>query len=344
MQEQVVLKYAQEHIAAFNAKEIVTLPQAGSDRIYYRLSNEREHIIATYSNNIEENKRFIALSQYFSNAGISVPEILSVNTENSLYFQTDGGSVSLLEKVQADGHTEEIKAIYKQVLFDLFDIQACARKQSFNSLFEACNSFGIEQVLFDLNYFKNNFLSKANISFDEQKLNEEFDRWSKDIGSKEQRFFMYRDCQGRNIMLQGDKHTFIDFQGGLKGHPLYDVVSLLWQAKAKIPAAWKAELVQAYLQNVSHQLTSEDMLQMDVEGWESDYHKLTLTRLLQVLGAYGLRGLVEGKEHFISSIPLGLENIKEWLAQNSLSAYPTLQKILEEITTTKFIEQWKIKN
>lgn len=343
MEEQEVLKYSKEHIPSFAAKVISTLPQAGSDRIYYRLSNDNEQIIATYSNNIEENVRFIKLANYFKAAGISVPEILAVNEKKTLYFQTDGGTVSLLEKVHALGHTDEVKEIYKKVLFDLFDIQLCAREQSFNSLFEACNSFGIEQVLFDLNYFKNNFLSKANISFDEQKLNEEFDRWSKDIGSKEQRFFMYRDCQGRNIMLQGGKHTFIDFQGGLKGHPLYDVVSLLWQAKAKIPAEWKTELVQAYLKNVSNQFTSQEMIELGVIGWESDYHKLTLTRLLQVLGAYGLRGLVEGKEHFISSIPLGLENIKEWLGQNSLSTYPVLHKILQEITTEKFIEQWKIK-
>ena len=37
------------------------------------------------------------------------------------------------------------------------------------------------------------------------------------------------------MVKDGSSVHFIDFQGGMKGAPQYDVASLLWQAKAKLP-------------------------------------------------------------------------------------------------------------
>jgi aminoglycoside/choline kinase family phosphotransferase len=59
---------------------------------------------------------------------------------------------------------------------------------------------------------------------------------------------MFRDFQSRNIMVTktGAVH-FIDYQGGMKGAPQYDVASLLWQAKANLSDDWKQRLFQDYV-------------------------------------------------------------------------------------------------
>jgi RNase adaptor protein for sRNA GlmZ degradation len=55
--------------------------------------------------------------------------------------------------------------------------------------------------------------------------------------------------------------------------------------------------------------------------------------LLQVLGAYGFRGLFERKAHFLTSIPLALKNLKSFFQNNRVGIVtPELDKMLDAIT------------
>ena len=61
---------------------------------------------------------------------------------------------------------------------------------------------------------------------------------------------------------------------------------------------------------------------------------LQLIRFMQVLGAYGFRGLVQRKPHFISSVHLGIENLYQF-SQNweEMKNFPELQKIIVALKT-----------
>lgn len=340
MTKEEVFHFAKEAYQEAAVVDIEQLAQAGSDRVYYRILNGvNRSIIATQSDNVDENNRFLALASYFDAKGLAVPQILAIHPSKKLYLQSDAGGDCLLDIVLRDGHNDNTKSLYKKSLKALIEFQLCAQDDAFAEQFNSLASFGYDQILFDLNYFKNNFAAKSDVRFDAEKLDEEFATLAKSL-DKEHAYFMYRDCQGRNIMVDDNEVVFIDFQGGLQGHPMYDVASLLWQAKAKIPAEWKSELVDFYLGNFEERAL-ERSIKFDKAGWQQDYQMLTLTRLLQVLGAYGLRGLIEGKEHFISSIPLGLKNIKEWQSENSLPDYPELTSVLAQISADTFIKKFE---
>jgi RNase adaptor protein for sRNA GlmZ degradation len=63
--------------------------------------------------------------------------------------------------------------------------------------------------------------------------------------------------------------------------------------------------------------------------------------LLQVLGAYGFRGLFERKAHFLTSIPLALTNLKFFVDNQSLGiALPEFKKVLDICISDETIEQF----
>jgi hypothetical protein len=101
-------------------------------------------------------------------------------------------------------------------------------------------------------------------------------------------------------------------QGGLS----YDVATLLWQSKAELSNEWKEQLVDYYISEVQKLLPTP----MDVVKFKNQYNGFVLLRLLQVLGAYGFRGLFERKAHFLTSIPLGLKNLKNFLSVSPISS------------------------
>jgi len=161
----------------------------------------------------------------------------------------------------------------------------------------------------DLLYFKYYFLDALRKPYDKQRLIDDFEALSTYLTHTEYKYFMFRDFQSRNIMVKDGDVYFIDFQGGMKGAPQYDVASMVWQAKANLPEDWKANLLEDYMDSFET-ITGNDL---DRNIFRSQYNGYVLIRLLQVLGAYGFRGLFERKAHFLTSIPQALKNLKAFI-------------------------------
>ena len=190
----------------------------------------------------------------------------------------------------------------------------------------------------DLLYFKYYFLDALRRPYDKQKLIDDFEALSNYLSHTEYKFFMFRDFQSRNIMVKGNGDVgFIDYQGGMKGAPQYDVASLLWQAKANLPEDWKNYLLEDYIN--SFESIVEETVDRDV--FKSQYNGYVLIRLLQVLGAYGFRGLFERKAHFLTSIPLALQNLKWFVSNQSIGiAVPEFKKVLELCISNEVMQEY----
>ena len=102
----------------------------------------------------------------------------------------------------------------------------------------------------DLLYFKYYFLRTLKIVYDGPQLIKDFDTLADFLGNVPNKFFLMRDCQARNIMVQEEEVVFIDYQGGKKGPLPYDVASLLWQAKAELSWEWKSDLTDFYIDHL----------------------------------------------------------------------------------------------
>lgn len=287
------------------------LPQSGSDRRYFRIRKGDASFIGTFNLNVAENETFIFFTGHFARQGLNVPQILATHPSGTAYLQSDLGDESLLMALEKEGFTDRIKDLFAESLAELAKLQVLGDLGMDYGKCLTAKEFGKQAILSDLLYFKYYFLDTLQKPYDKQALIDDFDALATYLTHTEYKFFMFRDFQSRNIMLHGGKPYFIDYQGGMKGAPQYDVASMLWQAKANLSDAWKNDLLNGYMDSLDKYLPRP----MNREVFKNQYGGYVLIRLLQVLGAYGFRGLFERKAHFLSSIPLALSNLK-WFMEN----------------------------
>ena len=307
------------------------IPCGGSSRQYFRLKDEEGYSeILTCCEDPLTNETFVKLAAAFKKHSVRVPQIYGKSNDLKNIYQEDLGETSLFVLLREPGAIEMCKA----ALDELVKLQTIDSKDWKDKLMT--EAFGKRQIVWDLNYFKYCFLKILDIPFDEKKLEDDFETFTKDIlDSDSPQGFMYRDFQSRNVMMKDGKPVLIDFQGGMEGPLVYDAVSFIWQAKAAFSDEEKEELKKHYVENLSK-----------VTGIESDeisgaFNLFAFFRTLQVLGAYGYRGLIQQKKHFIESIPAAKTNLRKLLLTGMADRYPELKKACEYIIEEKTDESNK---
>ena len=307
-------------------KTVDLLPGAGSARRYYRIHSQLPYsVLACYGTNCEENETFIYFSSVFKKANIVVPEVFAVNATKNIYLISDLGSSDVLTAKQNMSETE-IESLYKRILKDLIQIQIQGGKHIDFSRCFVRQEFDRTAMFWDLYYCKYYYLKISGIECNDQKLEEDFERIVAFLNTADRNYFMYRDFQSRNILLNDNTLGYIDYQGGMKGPLQYDVVSLLYQAKANLSAEMRERLLSFYINELQTQIT------IDESSFRKQFQGFVFIRILQTLGAYGFRGYIQRKEHFIQSIPQALENIKTHtnIIQNIIEI-PYLSNLIEQL-------------
>jgi aminoglycoside/choline kinase family phosphotransferase len=338
--EEVVAAISELFEAFYKAKEdrIEKLPQSGSDRIYFRIYAGKDTFIATYNINIRENETFFYFSHHFKTAGLPMPTIYTANEEKTVYIQEDLGTESLLDQLEQHGHNEYTYGLYQQTLSQLAKVQIEGDRGLDYERCLTAKEFGKQAILSDLLYFKYYFVDTLKVPYDKQTMLNDFETLSSYLNNSDQKYFLFRDFQSRNVIVNNDEVHFIDFQGGMKGALQYDVASLLWQAKANLSEDWKDKLLDGYINEVELLLNE----QVDRKIFISQYNGYVLIRLLQVLGAYGFRGLFERKAHFLTSIPLALRNLKFFIENKQIGLLtPEFDKILKLIVSDEIIARFE---
>lgn len=304
------------------------LPVSGSDRRYYRLSDGKHSAIGTYNSNNAENNTYFYFTELFKKHEINIPEIYNISKDKKCYLQQDLGATSLFDQLSNEGLTDEVRQNFHKALEQLAKVQWMAgREANFDQCF-ATKQFDEKAIMADLLYFKYYFADLQKVHYNKTVLMEEMELMSRELGRIQPQVLMFRDFQSRNIMLHEGKAFLIDFQGSMQGPAQYDLASLLWQAKAQLPDAWKEDLFNGYITAINNL----PIAKMDEIHFRKGYGQFVLLRLLQVLGAYGFRGLIEKKPHFITSIAPALKNLEVFLSQfPQIPNYPELRSLLEKL-------------
>ena len=261
--------------------KITMLPPSGSYREYCRLKNETRTVIGAYNADVKENTAFLTFTDHFIKNNIPVPEVYAVSGDREKYLLQDLGNTTLFDflsrKRETEGFSDTIIDEYKKVLKELPRIQTVAGKDMDYSVCYPREAFDKQSMMWDLNYFKYYFLKLAKISFDEQSLEDDFQTFSKYLLSAPSSYFLFRDFQSRNIMLQNGGVYFIDYQGGRRGALQYDLASLLYDGKADIPPEIRTLLFQYYLSEL------KNYVQVNEYEFTSWFNGFVLIRIMQAM-------------------------------------------------------------
>ena len=195
---------------------VVLLPGAGSNRRYYRLGPDPS-LIGVAGTSRDENEAFIYLSKHFSEKGLPVPRVYGHSDDMMIYIQDDLGSSSLFDFIapgRLNGEWNDgIVSLLERTVRVLPDFQWKGAEGLDFSRCYPVDSMNKRAVMWDLNYLKYYFLKTSGVEFDEDKLEDDFDRLASYIVSLDTGTFMYRDFQSRNVMTLDGQPWFIDFQG-----------------------------------------------------------------------------------------------------------------------------------
>ncbi len=276
-----------------------------SKRRLVRLSRGETSVIVAYNPDPEEDKAFVALTAQFRAKSLPVPQIYSSDHGRGLVMMDDLGNTTLYDVVMQEGlGSARVKRLYANTLQVLLEFQITAGITLDYSSCYPHKAFDHTGMKTDVQRFEEEFCGRIGtvVSNDARaEFGELFD-WMSLAPSE---FFMYRDFQSRNIMVDSaDKLWFIDYQNGCRGPLQYDVVSLLFQSRTALDTMTRNVLLRTYLQEL------ECKFGIAGEEFTRYYPAALLLRLFQVLGRYGKLGLGEGNPTFLYIIPQTIESLK----------------------------------
>ncbi len=121
-----------------------------------------------------------------------------------------------------------------------------------------------------------------------------------------------RDYHAENIMLLGSlrEQGLLDFQDALVGHPAYDLVSLLQDARRDVSPQLEAEMFDYYVGKTD---AGEDFL--------ADYARLGAQRNAKIVGIFVRLWKRDGKPKYLSYIP------RVWEAMERDLTHPALEPV-----------------
>ncbi|MDD4005414.1 MAG: RNase adapter RapZ [Elusimicrobiaceae bacterium] len=320
---------------------VVALAGDGSDRRLFRLKNGSRSAVGVSNADRLENAAFLEFSRHFRRCGLPVPEIYAETGDRSCYLEEDLGDTNLfqlLARLRKPGapFPQEAAAVYSKAVKLLPRFQITAGKTLDYKYCHPRAEFDRQSMMWDLNYFKYYFLRLAQIPFNEQKLEDDFNRFTQFLLGADRDYFLYRDFQSRNIMVRDAAEPwFVDYQGGRRGALQYDMASLLFDGKADLPHELREQLLDEYLQ------AAAELIEIEPEKFRLHYYGFVHIRIMQALGAYGLRGFYEKKVHFLHSIPYAVRNLEYLLRKAKLPVeLPELRAVFERIAGSSYLRNF----
>jgi aminoglycoside/choline kinase family phosphotransferase len=315
------------------AARLAFLAGDGSDRRFLRIGAADRSLIAVLPNLVSKHGRAEARAAWFigrhlQGCGVPVPALSGYDPATGVVVCEDLGDRLLYDEVLAKSWSAtELVGFYEPAVALLAHMQIAA-PAAFKS--EWCwdtERYDRELMLTrESGYFMEacwrQLLGQTAVPAG---LVAEFTKLADSAAALPAGFFLHRDFQSRNLMLQGGCLRVIDFQGGRLGPLGYDLASLLIDPYVALPGAVRDRLLRKYREVLAGYPGAAAAF--SVEG----YYLLAVQRNLQILGAFAFLTAVKGKPFFRGYLGPAALGLRELLNEPAGRRFPVLRAFAVEL-------------
>ena len=296
---------------AYGWSDCVISPVAGdaSFRRYFRVTSQSgaKAILMDAPPPHEDPLPFINIAEYLAKHGFRAPSIFAKDLSRGLVLIEDFGDQRMREHL--DDYPGEEFAVYKHAIDVIVDL---SRQTS-----AEIAPYDMAAYLREVRLLTEWYLPAMALPVDQ----DSFDNvWTDALVpvAQHQQVTVLRDYHAENIMLLEDgQQGLIDFQDALVGHPAYDLVSLLQDARRDVSLELERAMLEHYKQSA---LPDKD--------FDLHYALLGAQRNTKIIGIFTRLWKRDGKDRYLALLPRmwgllerdlahpGLASLKDWFDRN----------------------------
>jgi N-acetylmuramate 1-kinase len=283
-----------------------------STRKYFRIVLNRHdskdsHILMDLLNSHEETGKYYKnIQNKLWKNNIPVPVTYYHDKDLSWFLIEDLGDTTLFDYIVINSNFPN--KFYHNLVDIIFMIHSIQSESDVKEYSGFSRRFDVEKFLFELNFFKDNFLygilGLRLSSIEVYSLEKDFEELSKRIVNYPQ-VLTHRDYHSKNVMVKGEELYIIDFQDARLGPPQYDLVSLLYDSYVNICDEFRDELFKGYIEKYESLNP-----QFDRHEFTEVYNLCALQRNLKAIGTFASMSLNRKNDYYLQFINVTLDYVK----------------------------------
>ena len=294
--------------AGWSRAAIEPIPGDASFRRYFRLREEsgKSAMLMHAPPPEEDPEPFLKVAHWLSDHGMRAPEIYAEDAANGWVLTEDFGDKRMREYVDAHPKTE--LPAYEAAIDALVDLHTKPAGP--------LPPYDMAVYQREAGLLTEWYAPAMGLTVDEAGYAA---AWDEALGPMLERqqsgVTVLRDYHAENIMLLGDPFDhapqgLIDFQDALVGHPAYDLVSLLQDARREVSLELEAEMLSRYAKGAGTD-----------DNFRADYARLGAQRNAKIVGIFTRLYKRDGKPRYLAMIP------RVWKAMERDLANPALAPV-----------------
>jgi aminoglycoside/choline kinase family phosphotransferase len=306
-----------EHAARFLTRagwadaEIAPLPGDASFRRYFRVrkADGSAAMLMHAPPPREDPEPFLRAARWLDGNCLRAPLILADDIAAGFVLLEDFGDVRVREYV--DAWPDDAAAVYRAAIDTLIQLHRLPPGPF--------TDYSLSEYMREVRLFTEWYCPTRGLYIDSKGWTAAWEEALSPLLSRQRPgVTVLRDYHAENIMLLGglDSQGLLDFQDALVGHPAYDLVSLLQDARRDVAPELEAEMFDHYCRGAA---ASGRVI--DVEQFLADYARLGAQRNAKIIGIFVRLWKRDGKPRYLDLIP------RVWALLERDLAHPALAPV-----------------